>query len=347
LKHFRFSIIFAIFALVGMAVWGYTQGGVSSAIKGFFITLLLAFMEVSFSFDNAIVNASILKTWNRYWQMMFLTVGMLIAVFGMRLLFPIVIVSETSNMGMMDVWNMALYNPTQYSNILKEHHGEISAFGGIFLLLVFLNFLIDKEKTLHWFQFIEKKLSRLGRIHTLPTLISLVFLVGILLWVPMEHKFSTLYSGIWGVIIFLAVKIIGEILESQHENTSLALKTVSKGGIGAFIYLEVLDASFSFDGVIGAFAITTDIITIMVGLGIGAFFVRSMTIYLVKQGTLDDYVYLEHGAHYAIGILAILMLIGINYHEIPEVVTGLVGIAFILWSFYSSKKYIAKNLKHK
>ena len=347
MKHFRFSILVTILSIIAMGIWSYIQGGMEYSIKVIFITMLLALMEISFSFDNAVVNASILKTWNHYWQMMFLTVGMLIAVFGMRLLFPIVIVSETSNIKMMAVWNMALYNPTQYSTILKAHHGEISAFGGIFLLLVFLNFLIDKEKKLHWFHFIEKELSRLGRIHTLPTLISLFFLVSVLFWVPVEHKFSTLYSGIWGVIVFLAVKIIGEILESKHEDTSSAIETVAKGGIGGFIYLEILDASFSFDGVIGAFAITTDIIIIMVGLGIGAFFVRSMTIYLVEQGTLDEYVYLEHGAHYAIGVLAILMLIGINYHHIPEIVTGLVGIAFILLSFYSSKKYMAKSINHK
>ncbi len=347
MKHFRFSILITIFAIIGIGIWSYTQGGMEYSIKVIFITILLALMEISFSFDNAVVNASILKTWNHYWQMMFLTIGMLLAVFGMRLFFPIIIVSETSNMAIMDVWHMALYNPIQYSNILKAHHGEISAFGGIFLILVFLNFLIDKEKKLHWFHFIEKELSRLGRIHTLPTLISLIFLVSILFWVPQEYQFSTLFAGIWGVIIFLAVKIIGEILESKHENTATARKTVAKGGIGAFIYLEVLDASFSFDSVIGAFAITTDIIIIMVGLGIGAFFVRSLTIYLVEKGTLDEYVYLEHGAHYAIGVLAILMLIGINYHKIPEIVTGLVGIIFILLSFYSSKKYMAKSLKHK
>jgi len=347
LKHFRLSIIFAILSLVGMAIWGYIQGGVSFAIKLFFITLLLAFMEVSFSFDNAVVNASILKTWNRYWQMMFLTVGMFIAVFGMRLLFPLLIVSYTADVSMNMVWYVAIHNPVEYSMLLTKHHGEISAFGGMFLLLVFLNFLIDKDKTLHWFPFIEKELSRLGRIHTLPTLISLFVLVNVIFKLPEEHKFATLFAGVLGILIFLGVKILGELLESKHEEKYLALNSIAKGGIGAFIYLEVLDASFSFDGVIGAFAITTDIITIMVGLGIGAFFVRSMTIYLVEQGTLDDYVYLEHGAHYAIGILAILMLIGINYHEIPEVLTGLVGIAFILWSFYSSKQYIAKNLNHK
>lgn len=347
MKHFRFSILFTVLALVGMYIWGYTQGGVDYAIKLFFITLLLAFMEVSFSFDNAVVNASILKTWNHFWKTMFLTIGMLIAVFGMRLVFPLLIVSYTADVSMQMVWFVAIHNPVEYSMLLTEHHGEISAFGGMFLLLVFLNFLIDNEKTLHWFKFIEKELSNLGRINTLPTLISLFVLVNVIFWVPKEHQFAILFSGVWGIITFLGVKIIGELLESKHEEKYLAMSNIAKGGIGAFIYLEVLDASFSFDGVIGAFAITTDIITIMVGLGIGAFFVRSITIYLVEQGTLDDYVYLEHGAHYAIGILAILMLIGINYHHIPEVITGLVGIAFILWSFYSSKKYMAKNLNRK
>jgi len=208
-----------------MAIWGYTQGGVNYATKLFFITLLLAFMEVSFSFDNAVVNASILKTWNHYWQMIFLTVGMLIAVFGMRLLFPLLIVSYTADVSMNMVWYVAIHNPVEYSILLTKHHGEISAFGGMFLLLVFLNFLIDKEKTLHWFPFIEKELSRLGRIHTLPTLISLFVLVNVIFGVSEKHQFATLFAGVWGILIFLGVKILGELLESKHEEKYLALNS--------------------------------------------------------------------------------------------------------------------------
>ncbi|MFO0005646.1 MAG: DUF475 domain-containing protein, partial [bacterium] len=100
-----------------------------------------------------------------------------------------------------------------------------------------------------------------------------------------------------------------------------------RSGIAAFLYLEVLDASFSFDGVIGAFAITRDVVIIMLGLAIGAMFVRSMTVYLVNKGTLDRFVFLEHGAHYAIGVLAVIMLIGTVQH-VPEVLTGFIGIAF-------------------
>ncbi len=343
MKHFKYSIIITIVALIAMGIWGYTLGGLSHALRLLFLTTILILMEISFSFDNAVVNASILKEWNDYWKMIFLTVGMIIAVFGMRLLFPLVIVSQTSDIGMLDVWKVALYAPDEYARILTMHHGEISAFGGIFLILVFLNFLIDDEKTLHWFHFIEKYLSNLGRINTIPIMIALLLLVTVIFFVEDGKKYVTLWAGIWGIIVFLLVKIIGELLEHKHEANSEALSAIAKGGIGGFIYLEVLDASFSFDGVIGSFAITTDIITIMVGLGVGAFFVRSMTIYLVDKGTLDSYVYLEHGAHYAIGVLAILMLIGINYHHIPEVVTGLVGITFIILSYFSSKKYKEEN----
>ena len=99
-----------------------------------------------------------------------------------------------------------------------------------------------------------------------------------------------------------------------------------------------MDASFSFDGVIGAFAITNDVVIIMLGLAIGAMFVRSMTIFLVEKGTLDEFVYLEHGAHYAIGALAIIMLLSMKFH-IPEIVTGLIGIAFIVASVIASIQY--------
>jgi hypothetical protein len=108
-----------------------------------------------------------------------------------------------------------------------------------------------------------------------------------------------------------------------------------------FLYLEVLDASFSFDGVVGAFAISKNILIIMAGLGIGALYVRSLTILLVDKGTLAAYRFLEHGAFYAIGALAATMLIGTFLH-IPEYITGLLGAAFIGLSVISSVLYRKK-----
>lgn len=135
------------------------------------------------------------------------------------------------------------------------------------------------------------------------------------------------------MITYIAVNGLGgELFNVEHDDaqagrsgpTELA-KATGKAGFFLFLYLEVLDASFSFDGVIGAFAITADPIIIALGLGfIGAMFVRSLTVYLVRQGTLSEYVYLEHGAHWAIGALALILLYSIGTH-VSEIVTGLVG----------------------
>ena len=101
------------------------------------------------------------------------------------------------------------------------------------------------------------------------------------------------------------------------------------------MYLELIDASFSLDGVLGAFALSHDIVIITLGLCIGAIFVRSLTIMLVQKKTLKNFVYLESGAHWAIGVLATLMFIS-TFHHVPEVITGLLGLGFIVSAFISS-----------
>jgi hypothetical protein len=122
-------------------------------------------------------------------------------------------------------------------------------------------------------------------------------------------------------------------------------KLAAGAGFGAFLYLEVLDASFSFDGVIGAFAITDNLFIIALGLGIGAFFVRSMTIKLVDDKTLGAFRYLEHGAFWAIGALALIMFLGVVEVEVPEVVAGSVGLVIIGLSFWASVVYNRRRLK--
>ena len=171
-------------------------------------------------------------------------------------------------------------------------------------------------------------------------MIALGSLMACLGLVEEAQKMVVLMAGLWGILIYVGVDTLSSLLEkdSAEESGANVGEIVKRGGVGAFLYLEVLDASFSFDGVIGAFAITNDVVIIMLGLAIGAMFVRSMTVYLVKQGTLDEFVYLEHGAHYAIGILALIMLASMKYH-IHEVFTGLIGVAFIVASLWSSIKH--------
>jgi hypothetical protein len=279
----------------------------------------------------------VLKTWDAFWKKLFLGVGIIIAVFGMRLLFPLVIVAVAADISLAEVWTLALNDPKAYSTHLTNHHAEVAAFGGAFLLLVFLNFLLDHEKETHWLGNVEKKLGSLGKMSSISVMITLGALLACLGLVEGGQKLVVLVSGLWGVLIYVAVDGISSLLEKEEQGSNVG-DMVKRGGIGGFLYLEVLDASFSFDGVIGAFAITSDVVIIMLGLAIGAMFVRSMTVFLVEKGTLDEFVYLEHGAHYAIGILALIMLASIKYH-VPEIFTGLIGVAFIVASLWSSVRH--------
>ena len=351
MKHFYFDIVFTAIALAIAAWWGFTHGAVGGMFSALFITMILSLMEVSLSFDNAVVNASVLKTWDKFWKTIFLTVGMLVAVFGMRLVFPIVIVAMTADMGMMEVVQMALNDPKEYASKLTAHHAEISAFGGMFLMLVFLNFIFDENEVM-WFKWLERRLARFGKIDAMSVFVAMASLMLALHWVHDEQKSAVLIAGIWGILIYLGVNVFSGMLEgagNDDESTpdmvegKQVASAIARGGIAGFLYLEVLDASFSFDGVIGAFAITNDVIIIMLGLAIGAMFVRSMTIFLVEKGTLDEFIYLEHGAHYAIGALAVIMLLATMHIEVPEIVTGLIGVAFIAVALMQSISYRKKH----
>ncbi|GEM46631.1 DUF475 domain-containing protein [Deinococcus cellulosilyticus] len=332
-KEFGFAFLVTLICLAGAFVYGLQTGGMGTAGSFLLIAVILGVMEVSLSFDNAVVNASVLRNMSEVWQRRFLTWGILIAVFGMRFVFPILIVAVVANLGFIEVARLAFSDPEAYARHLTQAEVPISAFGGTFLLLVFLKYLMDPEKEIHWLTFIERPLAKIGRLDTIQ-----VFLTGVLLLVLVnytvagEEKLTALIAGVVGILTYIFIDALGGLFDADD----MAAKA-GAAGLTAFIYLEVLDASFSLDGVIGAFAITREVVVIAAGLCIGAVFVRSLTLMLVKKGTLQQYVFLEHGAHYGIGALAIIMLLGMNENiHIPELVTGLIGVGFIvasvLWS---------------
>jgi len=346
--------------------FGVTAAGLAAAAyfwgwEGFAVVAILSVLEISLSFDNAVVNAGVLKKMNEFWQKIFLTIGILIAVFGMRLVFPVVIVAITAKVGPIEAVELAMKDPEQYEMLVTDAHPSIAAFGGMFLLMIFLNFIFS-EKDHYWFGRFERPLARLGKVDGLAVCIALIVLLVSAATIATEaaqhggsvvdKSATVMLAGIAGLITYLVVGgLSGHFehkLEEEEEREEEAEEEARKAGkaptmVGLagkaaffmFLYLEVLDASFSFDGVIGAFAITNHIFWMALGLGIGAMYVRSLTVYLVREGTLDDYVYLEHGAHYAIGALAALLLITIKWH-VSEVITGLIGVGLIGWSFWSS-----------
>lgn len=339
-QNFKGSFLFTFVVMAGVGVWGYEIGGIAGALEGMFIALILSVLEVSLSFDNAIVNASILKKMDEIWQRRFLTWGMVVAVFGMRLVFPILIVALTTGSSLAEVGKIAFLDPDEYARRLTDAHALISAFGGMFLLMVFLKFFLDEEKEVHWIKIVEEKLAKFGKLESIEMVLSLLVLVGISTTVANHEKLAVLTSGILGIVIYELMDSLSRLLEESERKS--VQKGLISGGLALFLYLEMLDASFSFDGVIGAFAITKDIVLITGGLSIGAMFVRSLTIFLVRKGTLAEYIFLEHGAFWAIGALAVIMLISVNTH-IPEVVTGLIGAIFIATAVISSIRHKREN----
>jgi hypothetical protein len=339
LKTFGGSLVVAVVGLV----LGYLYGGAT----GLAVTAILAVLEVSLSFDNAVVNATVLVRMSAFWQKIFLTVGVAIAVFGMRLLFPLLIVGITAKLSPAEAIRLALQkgNPDTkgtYGYLLHQAHPAIAAFGGVFLLLLFLDFVFE-EREITWLTPIEKGLARIGKLDQLSVVVALVALIVSAYTLAPDNKVSTvLASGGLGMVTYLLVNALGEFFDegdgdeaAEGPSGPSVKQVVGRAAFFLFLYLEVLDASFSFDGVVGAFAITSDPIIIAIGLGVGAMFIRSLTVYLVRKGTLSEYVYLEHGALWAIGALAVLLLITIEY-DVPEVVTGLIGVGFIGAAFASS-----------
>jgi hypothetical protein len=335
IRYFGTSLVITI-AAIAFALFGM---GVSAAIS----TTILIAIEIAFSFDNAILNAKILERLSRVWQQLFLTIGMIVAIVGMRFVFPIVIVMVTAGLSWSRVIDDALHHPAQYGAHLAEAHASISAFGGAFLLVLTLYFLLDDAREHLWLTRIERPLQKIGGNIWLAPLAALI-LVGIVGFFAGEHRHDVLQAGTVGVLSYTGIKLFIDFLGKISGDAGGKSMYKGWGAFMAFIYLQILDASFSFDGVLGAFAITDKILLIGLGLGVGAIWVRSLTVYMVRKGTLSAYIYLEHGAHYAIFVLA-LALLGSIYFEVPDALTGVVGLGVIGSSFIASRQ--ALHARHK
>lgn len=338
-RSFGGSIIISILALTFV----YFYLGWQATL----VTLALMVIEVTFSFDNAIVNAKVLNTMSAFWQHIFMTIGILVAVFGMRIIFPILVVMLSAGLSWGKVLDLALNHPQEYASALNGAHTAIASFGGMFLLMLALHFLFDKERTVHWLSFLERSMQKIGH-WWMPTIISILMLTVVVSLPANHHPKETLLAGVVGIATYLAISGLSTFFTKQHEKSEKKagkklLKT-GMAGFSAFIYLEVLDASFSLDGVIGAFAVTQNVVLIAIGLGVGAVWVRSMTLYMVRHKVLHAYPYIEHGAHYTIGVLAIVLLLGL-FFSIPESVAGGVGVLIIIASIVSSKKADKETIK--
>lgn len=335
-RIFWFSIIATVGTLIGLTV--------GLGVDALFIAVILVIVEITFSFENAVINAKILSRLSKFWQNIFLSIGIIIAIFGMRIIFPIVIVMITTGLGWGAVINLAFKSPEEYSLALDTAHPQIAAFGGAFLLMLSLHFFFDDKRQVLWIKKFEQWFQR-NTTNWAPAVISLL-IIGILSLLPInEHHLNTFIAGVIGIATYSILQIVIKLFErlkargDKKHHTSTILEQTGMVAFTSFMYLEIIDASFSFDSVVGAFAITTDVLLIALGLGVGAIWVRSLTIFMVRRGTLNSYKYLEHGAHYTVLILSVVLLLGVFMH-VPEVVAGGVGIILIGSAIFSSRKKV-------
>lgn len=338
LRFYSFSFVFTLICL-GLGAWyGWASTGtLGGTLSLLWIIVVLSVLEISLSFDNAVVNASVLKEMDDVWQRRFLTWGIAFAVFGMRVVFPLAIVAIAAGLGPVETVKLSLNDPQRYEEIVSSAHVGIAGFGGAFLAMVGLKFFFDLDKEVHWIGTIERFLAKFAALPAAEIALLLLAMWGISTMLSPDEALTFLVAGILGLVTFIAVEGINTILELKEEAARLQ-GAVVRSGLGGFLYLNVLDASFSFDGVIGAFALSNNMIVIALGLSIGAMFVRSMTIHLVKQGTLAQYRFLEHGAFWAIIVLGAIMLLSAKFH-IPETITGLIGAILIGLSLWWSIRH--------
>ncbi len=324
-KHYNFAITASVAIIIGTVFFS----GFASLIP----LIALALIEIVFSFENAVINSQVLSTMHRIWRIIFLTVGIFVAVFLVRALLPLVLVANTTDNTIAEVFDLALHHPQEYAHQLESAYPVIAAFGGVFLLMVGLRFFGEKRKV-RWLDGLEAPLGEFNqpwRVSIFGAIVAVTIIYTFL--APGDSKVAM--AGVLGAITFLIIKLISKLLIGHETKRTHGSHS---HGFTQLIYLELLDASFSFDSVIAAFAITKSILLITAGLAIGAIFVRSMTLHLLDNGTLRHYRYLVHGAHYAILVLSAMLLAGIRF-QIPEFIAGVVGILIIVLSLHSSRRY--------
>jgi hypothetical protein len=331
-SYFAGSVIFAIIALMGVFIWGYESVGVTAALSFMVSAAVLAVLETSVSLDNAVVNATVLKHMSPFGRKVFLTVGIFFAVFVVRMVLPIFIVQLTGDVSFMEALRIPFDDPKRYTEIMHHAHPIIMGFGGGFLMMVVIEFFVDGEKEEHWIPAIEPLLAKIGSIANIQAFVATIVIAVVAYFVEPTLRLTFIGAAFSGYAVYMLVHMFKEIVGGTDLTAAVA-----KSWVVGFVYLEVLDASFSLDGVVAAFAITSNFILIAVGLGIGAMFVRSMTIYLVDKGVMDQFKYLEHSAFWAIVTLVGIMFASVLHIELGEVTTGLISLLIIIAGIVTSK----------
>jgi hypothetical protein len=326
--------LFGIPSALGFLVFGwlyYKTGNWFYVVQAFNLSLI----EISMSFDNAVVNEQKLKHMTRFWQQVFFWIGIPIAVVGMRFYIPLEIVSTLEGSTLKDAYDMAVHAPEKFGAALQEAHAAIAGFGGAFLMLTAFEFFGDEEKEHHWLP----GETLLAKISVVRGLEFVAVFAAVLLAYQSTHSVPMVLAALGGCIVFVAMSALKhgmEHVDGWLGRSTYAAVRMLQGGLGGFLYLEVLDASFSLDGVVAAFAISKDIWVVAAGLGVGAIFVRELTLWMVKTGASATFRFLPNGAFWSILALSVTMFVSIVHH-VPEWLVSVMSVGFIVCAIIASK----------
>lgn len=299
-------------------------------IEDIVIIIGLIVFEVVNSVDNAIVNASVLKTMSVLWRKRFLFIGIITSVFLVRFLLPLAIVwISVPNISPLDLFLAFLGQSDVAQKAIEAQTPIILMFGGVFLLYLYLHWLfMEKKEPLFIERFLKEK-------HGVWFFAFAAFLLVLVMFLARDHPFMMLAASIGSATFFLLYGIKETAEESER---NIAAGTSQLGDLSKFLYLEVLDTTFSFDGVIGAFAFTTNLFLILIGIGVGALVVRQLTVVGIDK--IAKYRYLKNGAMTSIGFLGLFMCLEAFGVDLPSVVPILATFLLIGIAFYASRRLL-------
>jgi hypothetical protein len=305
-------------------------------IESIAIVLGLIVFEVVNSIDNAIVNAHVLKTMGVVWRRRFLVIGIVTSVFLVRFLLPVVIVWLSAPSFSLYEILLAFTGESQVAAIAVEAQKSlILTFGAVFLLYLYFHWLfLEKKDPL----FIEKYLKEKHGVWFFS--FAAVILV-LIMYFARSNAMIMLAAAIGSATFF----ILYGLKETAEKGEKTLAGTGGLDDFSKFVYLEVLDATFSFDGVIGAFAFTINLLLILIGIGIGAIVVRELTIRGIDQ--VAKYKYLKNGAMTSIGFLGLFMLAESFGVELPSYVPIIGTLLLVGIAFYKSRLLLSKKPRSK
>lgn len=296
-----------------------------------FTILGLALFETVSSIDNAIINAEVLSNMGQKAKRWFLVWGMLTSVFLIRGVLPWGVIWVTNpSLGPVGALTATFSPDPRVKETLEKSAPVLLIGGGVFLIFLFFNWLFTEPK--NYLIKGEKFFNR----HSLWFYAVVSVILSFIVYFAIQVNPLMAFSAVVGSSAFFITHGFRENAEAQEED----LKSNIKSDLSKIFFLEVIDASFSVDGVLGAFAFTLSVPLILLGSGLGAVVVRQLTISNIKR--VGKYIYLENGAMYSVFVLGLVMILNSFKFGIPEWFSPIITLLIVGYFFWQSKKALKK-----